>query len=193
MHRGSDIEVQAVVMFALIAIRLVFPLSNGRTFRLNAWDFGGQQIYHATHKFFLTKRSLYILVDDTCTDNKSIHDEAFKFWLEVVETLSEACPLLVFQNEKGGRRKQIDEAGFKGRFPNVKEFYRGNLEQPDAADSVRKAVEYFAENLPHIGEDVPAKWVQIRQELEELAQTKPYISLDDYYEGQSTRTRTHLL
>jgi hypothetical protein len=27
------------------------------TFRVNIWDFGGQQIYHATHQFFLTKRS----------------------------------------------------------------------------------------------------------------------------------------
>src|SRR5579872_6446726 len=29
---------------------------------LNTWDFGGQQIYHATHQFFLTKRSLYLLI-----------------------------------------------------------------------------------------------------------------------------------
>ncbi|MHC4476677.1 MAG: leucine-rich repeat domain-containing protein [Planctomycetota bacterium] len=30
--------------------------------KLNVWDFGGQEIMHATHQFFLTKRSLYILV-----------------------------------------------------------------------------------------------------------------------------------
>ena len=29
--------------------------------RLNIWDFGGQEIMHATHQFFLTKRSLYLL------------------------------------------------------------------------------------------------------------------------------------
>jgi GTPase SAR1 family protein len=28
---------------------------------LNIWDFGGQEIMHATHQFFLTKRSLYLL------------------------------------------------------------------------------------------------------------------------------------
>ena len=38
-----------------------FPLKNGRRFRLNVWDFGGQEIYHATHQFFLTRRSLYLL------------------------------------------------------------------------------------------------------------------------------------
>ena len=32
--------------------------------RLNLWDFGGQEIMHATHQFFLSKRSLYVLVLD---------------------------------------------------------------------------------------------------------------------------------
>ncbi len=33
--------------------------------QLNVWDFGGQEIMHATHQFFLTKRSLYLLVLDS--------------------------------------------------------------------------------------------------------------------------------
>lgn len=159
-----------------------FTTSDGRTFRLNTWDFGGQQIYHATHQFFLTRRSLYVLVDDTRSDYRSIHDEGFKFWLEVVETLSERSPLLIFQNEKGGRSKQIDEAGIKGRFPNVQEVLGGNLEHPGAADEMRRAVEHFARELPHIGEPVPAKWVAIRRDLEDLAETRPYIPLEEYFE-----------
>jgi hypothetical protein len=158
-----------------------FPIDGNRKFRLNAWDFGGQQIYHATHQFFLTKRSLYVLVDDTRTDAKSIHDEGFKFWLEVVETLSEGSPLLIFQNEKGGRSKKIDEPGIRGRFVNVKEFYRANLEHSASADGLRKAVEHFAQELKHIGDEVPAKWIDIREELKELAQFLPYISLDEYF------------
>ncbi|MGD1860826.1 MAG: COR domain-containing protein [Leptolyngbyaceae cyanobacterium] len=159
-----------------------FPMADGRTFRLNTWDFGGQQIYHATHQFFLTKRSLYVLVDDTRSDHKSIHDEGFKFWLEVVETLSESSPLLIFQNEKGGRSKQIDQPGIKGRFPNVQKICAGNLEQPDAAGNLRQAIEYFVQRLPHIGEDVPAKWVAIRDDVKQLAQSQPYISLSEYFE-----------
>jgi len=99
----------------------------------------------------------------------------------VVETLSEGSPLLIFQNEKGGRSKPIGEAGIKGRFPNVQAIHRGNLEHRDAADGLRGAVEYFAQRLPHIGEEVPAKWVAIRKDLEDLARTRPYISLDEYF------------
>ena len=41
------------------------------------WDFGGQEIYHATHQFFLTRRSLYVLVDDTRKDDKSVQDDGY--------------------------------------------------------------------------------------------------------------------
>lgn len=27
-----------------------------------AWDFAGQDLYHTTHQFFLSKRSIYLLV-----------------------------------------------------------------------------------------------------------------------------------
>ena len=158
-----------------------FVGNHGRPFRLNVWDFGGQQIYHATHQFFLTKNSLYLLVDDTRKDDKTIHDEGFKFWLEVVETLSESSPLLIFQNEKGDRSKTIDKAGIQGRFTNVKEVYRGNLDKPGSVKSLQQAIEYFVQQLPHIGERVPKKWVAIREELEQLAVKKPFISQDEYF------------
>jgi len=55
-----------------------FVTQQGHPFRLNVWDFGGQHIYHATHQFLLTKRSLYALVDDTRSNNRSVHNEGFK-------------------------------------------------------------------------------------------------------------------
>ncbi|OAI12102.1 hypothetical protein A1507_19115 [Methylomonas koyamae] len=159
-----------------------FKLDNNRIFRLNVWDFGGQEIYHSTHQFFLTKRSLYVLLDDTRKDNKTVQDEGFKYWLEVVDQLSDHSPLLIFQNEKGGRSKKIDEAGIKGRFDNVKDVFRGNLEYVNAADKLKTALEYYAQNLPHIGEELPARWVSIRADIETLAEHKPHITLQEYFD-----------
>jgi internalin A len=50
-------------------LHLDFNHSSSNPFRINVWDFGGQEIYHATHQFFLTKRSLYLLVADTRQEN----------------------------------------------------------------------------------------------------------------------------
>ena len=159
-----------------------FTLKNGRNFRLNVWDFGGQEIYHATHQFFLTKRSLYVLLDDTRKDYKSVHDDGFKYWLEVVELLGDRSPVLIFQNEKGDRSKTIDRAGIKGRFDNVKDFYRGNLQNEHAADTLREAIEFYAQQLAHIGEELPAKWIDIRADLEALAEKTPRISQQAYFD-----------
>ncbi len=159
-----------------------FVGNHGRPFRLNVWDFGGQQIYHATHQFFLTKNSLYVLVDDTRKDDKTIHDDGFKFWLEVVETLSDGSPLLIFQNEKGDRSKTIDQPGIQGRFTNVQAVHRGNLERSGCVTSLKQSIECFVQQLPHVGERVPKKWVAIREDLEQLAKQRPFISQDDYFE-----------
>ncbi len=163
-------------------IRHDFVLKNGRTFRLNVWDFGGQEIYHATHQFFLTKRSLYILLDDTRKDNTTVQDEGFKYWLEVVDQLAGHSPVLIYQNEKGGRSKSIALRDIKRRFDNVKDCYKGNLEHPTAADALREAIAYFVQQLPHVGEALPAMWVAIRADIETRARLEPYIALQDYFD-----------
>ena len=159
-----------------------FTLRNGRRFRLNVWDFGGQQIYHATHQFFLTRRSLYLLVDDTRKDYKSVSDEGFKYWLELIDVFGGHSPVLIFQNEKGGRRKAIDIGGIKGRYDNVKELYAGNLEYGDAADPLRDGIEFFASNLSHIGEELPARWIKVRADIEVRAGEAPYIPQQEYFQ-----------
>ena len=81
-----------------------FALEDGRPFRVNMWDFGGQEVYHATHQFFLTKRSLYILVADTRKE-----DTDFYYWLNAADLLSDHSPLIVVKNEKQDRHREINE------------------------------------------------------------------------------------
>jgi hypothetical protein len=159
-----------------------FAISERKSFCLNVWDFGGQQIYHATHQFFLTKRSLYILVDDTRNNSKSVHDEGFKYWLEVIEALSGSCPVFIFQNERSNRSKEIDQSGIKGRFPNVIEVFCGNLEEQGSANTLEAAIRLKARQLPHVGDPVPAQWVAIRSDLERIKKVKPYISQNDFFQ-----------
>ena len=162
--------------------RFDFATPAGKTFRLNVWDFGGQQIYHATHQFFFTKNSLYILVDDTAKDYRSVTDEGFRYWFEVIDLLSQHSPVLIFQNEKGGRTKSIDIAGIKGRFDDVKEVFQGDLANPRSVDKLAQAIAYHVQQLPHVGEQVPAKWVDIRQALEQKAEHTPYITRQQYFD-----------
>jgi internalin A len=144
-----------------------------RNFRVNIWDFGGQEIYHATHQFFLTRRSLYVLVSD---DRKE--DIDFQYWLQVVALLSGHSPLLVVQNEKQDRQRDIDLGGLRARFPNLKEAYRTNLATNRGLDTLVKAIRHELERLPHIGSPLPKTWARVRDALEK--DPRDYISLEEY-------------
>jgi len=179
---GQSLPTESETTRGIAIYRHEFKLSNGRIFRLNVWDFGGQQIYHATHQFFLTHRSLYVLVDDTRKDYKSVSDEGFKYWLELIDVFGGHSPTLIFQNEKDGRSKAIDFEGIKRRYGNVEKCYAGNLEKADAADDIRDGIEFFASHLSHIGEELPARWLKVRADIEARASETPYIPVQEYFD-----------
>ncbi|QLE44267.1 GTPase [Nostoc sp. C052] len=150
-----------------------FPMDNGREFRVNIWDFGGQEIYHATHQFFLTKRSLYVLVADTRKE-----DTDFYYWLNVVELLSDNSPLLIIKNDKQNRHREINERELRGQFTNLKETLPTNLATNRGLEQVLQQIKHYVKNLPHIGSPLPKTWVKVREALE--SDKRNYIGLDEY-------------
>jgi internalin A len=142
-------------------LRLNFQHSSGNDFRINIWDFGGQEIYHATHQFFLTKRSLYLLVADTRQDNTD-----FNYWLEVVELLSEASPTLIVKNEKQDRPCQVNENQLRGRFPSLEKILPTNLSSNRGLPEIISAAQHYISQLPHIGQSLPKTWVRVRAAVE---------------------------
>ena len=144
-----------------------------RQFQVNIWDFGGQEIYHATHQFFLTRRSLYVLV---CDDRKE--DTQFLYWLQVVEMLSDASPLLVVQNEKQDRTRDIDLGNLRAQFANLRGAIATNLSTNRGLDDVIAAIRKELETLPHVGVGLPATWKRVREALER--DERDYITLEDY-------------
>jgi internalin A len=153
--------------------RFDFPHSSGKSFRINIWDFGGQEIYHATHQFFLTKRSLYLLVADTRQDNTD-----FNYWLEVVELLSESSPTVIVKNEKQDRPCQVNENQLRGRFPNLEKIIPTNLSDNRGLSDIITAVQHHISQLPHIGQPLPKTWVRVRAALE--ADTRNYIPQSEF-------------
>ncbi len=151
-----------------------FLLHNNKTFHVNIWDFGGHEIYHATHQFFLTKRSLYALVSDTRKE-----DTDFYYWLNVIEILSDNSPLVIVSNEKQGRLREINERELRGQFANLKETLEVNLATNQGLKEVLHAIKLYIGELPHIGSPLPKSWVMVRKELEESKEN--HISLDEYF------------
>lgn len=142
-------------------------------FRVSIWDFGGQEIYHATHQFFLTRRSVYVLVADSRKE-----DTDFQYWLNVVELLSDRSPLIIVKNEKQDRRRDIDESGLRSRFKGLREVMAVNLDGNRGLEDLAVRIRQHLEARPHIGEALPATWKRVREALEQ--DSRDYISLQEY-------------
>lgn len=156
-------------------IKWSFSIEKNREFTVNIWDFGGQEIYHATHQFFLTRRSLYALVADTRKE-----DTDFYYWLNAAELLSENSPLLIVNNEKQDRKKEIPIRLLQSQFSNIKDVLETNLATNAGLDKVRAEVEHQLKSLPHIGTPLPKTWVRVRTALE--GEKRNYISLEEFLE-----------
>lgn len=150
-------------------------LSNGETARINCWDFGGQEIYHSTHQFFLTKRSLYLFVWDSRREDNILH---FDYWLNVIKLLSDSSPVLVVQNKADERIKMLDEVSLREKFANIAGFHRVSAITGLGIPDLRVAALGLVRKLEHFGDTLPSSWLHIRVQLEKLPEH--YIAHERY-------------
>jgi internalin A len=146
-----------------------------RDFRVNIWDFGGQEIYHSTHQFFLTKRSVYVLVTDERKE-----DTDFEYWLEIVNLLSDGSPLLIVRNRKQKRQHGADFGALRQRYPNLCGILELDLADNAGLDAAVAKIRRELEQLPHIGTALPKNWRTVRLALE--AEFRNYISAAEFFE-----------
>lgn len=154
-----------------------------KDFRLNVWDFGGQEIYHATHQFFLTRRSIYLFVTESRKEDS--HDTFF-YWLNIIKLLGDASPVILVLNKIDQPTKELASTDYKMAFPNIVEFKKVSC-HPDYKDtivSLKQEIKRIILNknlLPQIGTSLPKVWVTIRQDIENLQRAdKNHISYDEY-------------
>ncbi len=144
-------------------------------FRVNIWDFGGQEIYHSTHQFFLTNRSLYLLIWEARTDQHLI---SFDYWLNVIRLLSNNSPVIIVLNKIDERITNIDEKSLKAKFKNIVSFHQVSASSGQNIDLLIKRIGTEIDSLPLIGDKLPKVWLEIRTILESYDSN--YISAEHY-------------
>jgi internalin A len=85
-------EAKTTEVVEIETLSLRHPKAPGITMELRCWDFGGQDIYHATHQFFLTGRSVFLFCFEAGKDW-----EAGKpyYWLDKISAVAPDAPIVV--------------------------------------------------------------------------------------------------
>ncbi|MDJ0510567.1 MAG: COR domain-containing protein, partial [Crocosphaera sp.] len=146
------------------------------------WDFGGQEIFRATHQFFLTQRSLYLLVLDSRLDER---DNQLGYWLQIIKSYANNSPVIIVINKIDEHFLSLDHRGLENAYPNIKGFIATSCKDPPKGPKgIKNLKEIIAKEvtkLSHINDQFPENWLTVKTQLEQIKENDwDYISYEDY-------------
>jgi internalin A len=134
--------------------------------RLNIWDFGGQEIMHATHQFFLTERSLYLLVLNGREGGEDVDAE---YWLKHIESFGGESPVIVVQNKIAEHQFEMNYRGLQARYPQIRGFVKTDCKDQVGLIELRELVDSVVGGMPELRMQFPAAWFTVKQRLESMS------------------------
>jgi internalin A len=156
---------------------------NGRPLKINIWDFGGQDIYHATHRLFMKTRALFLLVWDSETEdaqfsldefNERYENFSLPYWIDYIKVLS-GSPVIIVQNKVDSLRDKRQSYGQELRQtyppPNgIADFcyVSAKKDEHNGMAGLTESIASALESIESIGSELPSQWVAVRYRLQEL-------------------------
>lgn len=143
--------------------------------RLNIWDFGGQEIMHATHQFFLTQRSLYLLVLNGREGGEDVDAE---YWLKLIESFGGNSSVIVVLNKIKEHPFDLNRRALQQKYPAIRAFVSTDCKDRTGLTELRKMIEQETDRLEHLRDAFPASWFSIKDKLGGMK--KNYLSFEEY-------------
>ncbi|WP_417917053.1 COR domain-containing protein [Candidatus Electronema sp. JC] len=141
--------------------------------RCKLWDFGGQEIMHATHQFFLSRRSLYVLVLD------GRRDERPEYWLRYIESFGGGSPVLVVLNKYDTNPGfDLNRRFLQEKYPFIKGFWKTSCKTGNGIEAFKQALCKELNNVPLTKNEWPTSWFRAKAQLEQM--NEPRISYEKF-------------
>ena len=145
--------------------------------QLNIWDFGGQEIMHATHQFFLTRRSLYLLVLDV---RQGEAPSRVEYWLALIRSFAADAPILIVLNKSDQHHLDLNRRGLLQKYPSIVGFVATSARTGAGIADLKVAIQQQLAQLDHVDTPFPASWYAVKSELETLQKERDYLLYHEY-------------
>ncbi len=141
------------------------------TIKAHLWDFGGQEIMHASHKFFLSKRSLYILVAGSREDQKA------DYWLKHIESFGGDSQVLVVINKIDENPAfEMDRYSLRGKYKNIRGFHRVSCKSGEGIPEFKQALQAAVPEVELLNTTIAASWLRVKERLETQTSHSNYLN-----------------
>jgi len=163
------------------SLELEHPTEVGVTMQLNAWDFGGQEIYHATHQFFLTARSLFVLAWNA---RHGYEQGKLYYWLDAIQARAPKSPVILVATHIDERDADLPLGELRNKYPQIVGHCEISNKTGQGIETLRKALTDAAAGLPLMGETWPAAWLNAAEAVR--AREEKHITPQEFWETMAT-------
>jgi GTPase SAR1 family protein len=138
------------------------------------WDFGGQVVLHSMHEFFLTARSLYLLVLEQRSDRA---ETDAKYWLQLIRSYAPEAPVVIALNKSRGVERPLDRESLERAYGPIVAWVPTECLPEEDCEGANKTITSLREELiaaaspkwmPEPRKLFPRRWLAIKDWLEGL-------------------------
>lgn len=152
-------------------------LPDGDTVRLHVWDFGGQRILHGTHQFFLTERTLYVLVLSGREDSATQDAE---YWLQLIKSFGGNSRVIIVLNKSKKHPFDVNRGLLLEKYTFIADFVKTDCEDATGVLELRQLILQQTDALEHRKASFPADWFDIKERLAGMEES--FLELEQYQE-----------
>jgi internalin A len=137
------------------------------------WDFGGQEVMHATHQFFLSQRCIYVLVLNSRTDDKA------EYWLKHASSFGGKSPVLVVLNKIDENPAfEVNRKVLSEKYPQIQGYYRISCKNDQGMLDFEQALREQITQSDTRRTPFPTSWLAVKEHF--TAMERDYIESNEY-------------
>ena len=158
---------------------------DGDDVHAHIWDFGGQEIMHGTHRFFMTERALYLVL---ISGREGTEDHDAEYWLSMVRSFAGDVPVIVLLNKFEDYRFELNRELLREKYSRDLVFVETDSYTGQGIPALCEQICAHAKKLPGLKAAWPAAWRRVKDELP--AQKKSWLTFLDFRNFCSKRKIT---
>ncbi|XP_046562629.1 LOW QUALITY PROTEIN: uncharacterized protein LOC124271531 [Haliotis rubra] len=132
----------------------------------SVWDFAGQTVYYNTHQFFLSDRSIYMLLWNI----RLGHEHAgLDFWLNSISVHAPKAPIFVVGTHVDQVSKvEIPVKEMQARYPRIAGFHFVSSHSGQGVKELQDHVLDVTLQQQYMGEKIPGVWLSFEEQIKSL-------------------------
>lgn len=149
--------------------------------RAYCWDFGGQEILGSTHQFFMTNRSVYVLLLEARSDKDT--EQQVRQWLSQIKRQGGNSPVLIVVNKiEVNRSFGVDTYKLRQEFPQIKDSIKISCALPENIKELRDLLEKHIPEAELFNTQIDERWLEIKEDLQTITRKNHYIAHKEFLE-----------